>query len=219
MEEGKEVKKNNKPIILIALAVLFILAGGVLLATGNNKSFLAKDDPQPQEDKKEDNTEIDVNIDDQNRNIIPISLTEEEVRELINTKKEAEYSEEAWTVDSISIVAHDEKYEKFLVTYGEVQEDETVITKQTIVSVLNNEKNIELPGWIEGERDLTVYNFVYDTTTDEPVEVEEPTEPTEVEEPIEQPTEPVEVEEPAEQPTETVEVTEPTEPTEPETNE
>ena len=41
---------------------------------------------------------------------------------------------------------------------------------------MNNEKNIELPGWIEGERDLTVYNFVYDTTTDEPVEVEEPTE-------------------------------------------
>ena len=43
------------------------------------------------------------------------------------------------------------------------------------MSILNGEKSVELPGWIEGERDLTVYNFIYysespsvDEETEEP---------------------------------------------------
>ena len=58
MEEGKEVKKNNTPMLVIAFAVVLILAGVVLIATGNNKSFIAKEkNPVPQDEPK-DNTEI-----------------------------------------------------------------------------------------------------------------------------------------------------------------
>ena len=38
--------------------------------------------------------------------------------------------------------AHDENNEKYLVTYEEIQEDGTIVYKQTIVSVLNDEKYI-----------------------------------------------------------------------------
>ena len=207
MEEEKEVKKNNKPIILIAVAALLIIAGVALIATGNNKSFLSKKDEPAPEEKDEKPKEDD--IDDQNRGVLPINITVEEVTELINNKKNAEYSEESWQVGTINIVAHDENNEKYLVTYEEIQEDGTIVNKQTIVSVLNNEKSVELPGWVEGERDLTVYNFIYESVNnDQPVEeptIEEPTieepvveEPV-VEEPVvEEPT----IEEPDEEPVE-----------------
>ena len=58
------------------------------------------------------------------------------------------------------MIAHDEEGAKILVSYEEVHEDGSTILKQTIVSILNGEKSVELPGWIEGERDLTVYNFI-----------------------------------------------------------
>ena len=211
MEEDKKVKKNNKPMILIAAAALLIIAGVALIVTGNNKSFLAKEEPKQEE--KDDDTKDDDVIDDQNRGVVPISITVEEITELINNKKLAEYSEETWQVGAINIVAHDENNEKYLVTYEEIQEDGTIVYKQTIVSVLNDEKSVELPGWVEGERDLTVYNFIYETiNNDQPIEepIEEPVEEP-VEQPIEEPVEqPVEepVDQPVEEPVEQVEVTE-----------
>ena len=186
MEEEKAVKKNNKPMLVMAVAVLFILAGVALIVTGNNKSFLAKEEAKPKEDNN--NSENQEIVEEPPRVIIPEGLTNDEVANLISEKKQAEFSEETWTLGSVSIIGHDEKNEKYLVTYEEIQEDGSVVAKLTIVSVLNDVKSVELPGWIEGERDLTVYNFIYENGSTEPVEPVEPVEPTE---PV-VPTEPVE---------------------------
>ena len=165
MEEQKKVKKSSAPIYVMIFAVLLIVAGVVLIVTGNNKSFWEKKEPkkeneqEKQEEKKEETP---------NRGLIPPVVTEEEVLQLINNTKLVEYPEENYGVDFVTLIAHDEENEKILVSYGEFQADASVVVKQTIVSILNGEKSVELPGWIEGERDLTVYNFImYDEDEDE----------------------------------------------------
>ena len=58
---------------------------------------------------------------------------------------------------------------EYTTEYEEYAEDSTISTKQTIISVLNGEKSVELPGWVEGERDITVYNFImYDEESTDP---------------------------------------------------
>ena len=195
MEEEKVVKKNNKPLLVIALAFILIIAGIALEVSGNNILFGSKKGNNANNANNEENTEIpDPNggnggEEDPKRGTIVTTITEEEVRQLIDAKKASEFGEETWSVGVVTILAHDEKYEKYLVSYEEIQEDATIVIKQTIVNVINDDMTIELPGWEDGSRDLTVYGFIYGE--DEPVEIDEPTEPVAPTEPTE-PTEPVE---------------------------
>lgn len=201
MEEQKVVKKNNTPIILIGLAVLLILTGIGLIVTGNNKSFFDNDKGK----EKEQNTEVEPDQptevdDDSQRGIIPNVITEDEVLQLITITKEMQFPNETWHVQYVNIIGHDEKNEKFLVSYGEVNEEASVVEKQTIVSVLNGSKNVELPGWIEGQRDLTVYNFIMDELVEPSTDQTTPTDPTMPVDPID-PTVPAEPVEPSTDPT------------------
>ena len=207
MEEQK-TKKNKTPMIVMAIAVVLILAGVVLLVTGNNKSFLGSDDKKENKNTEEQEKPVEPTEpeDDPNRGLVPVVLSEEEVIQLILNKKQSEFSDETWSLGAVTIIGHDEKNEKFLVSYEEIGEDGTVVVKQTIVSVLNEEKNVELPGWIEGERDLTVYNFIIG-------EVVEPTEPVNPDQPVD-PVQPVDPTVPVD-PTMPVEPTAPVAPVEP----
>jgi len=157
MEEQKKVKKSSAPIYVMIFAVLLIVAGVVLIVTDNNKSFWEKKEPKKENEQEKQEEE---NEETPNRGLIPPVVTEEEVLQLINNTKLVEYPEENYGVDFVTLIAHDEENEKILVSYGEFQADASVVVKQTIVSILNGEKSVELPGWIEGERDLTVYNFI-----------------------------------------------------------
>ena len=158
MEEKNNVKKNNTPIFIMIFAALLIIAGVALILTGNNKSFWKnkKTDNANKEQQESKGNEEDI----PDRGLTPTVITEKEILQLLIDKKQSEFPEENWGVDYVNIIAHDEEYEKILVSYGEFQEDSSVVVKQTIVSILNGEKDVELPGWIEGERDLTVYNFI-----------------------------------------------------------
>lgn len=184
VEEKKAPKKNNTPMLVIGLAVLLIVAGIVLIVTGNNKSFLAKDKDEnvPQEDG--------------NREVTPVELKVDNAIELI--EKEKIKANEDWTLGNLEIIARGNN-NTFLVKYDK-EYDTNLETVQTIITYDGENWTVEFPGWPEGSVDLTSYNFVYNN--EEPIEdpteqpVEEPTEQPTVEEPTEQPA----VEEPAVQP-------------------
>ena len=149
--------KRKISIAILFVSVLLIVVGGALILTGNNKSLVNNKDSE----KKESN-EQEQKLEEIFKKKNPLGISEDEIKELILEKKNNEYPDEKWSVGSVEIVGHDIKDERLLVTYYEVHEDESIIIKQTIVSVINGEKVVELPGWAEGERDLTVYNFVED---------------------------------------------------------
>ena len=153
MEEEKVTKKNNMSLLLMAAAAIFILVGVGLILTGNNKSFMGKDEPQAPKEETPDNTETEPP-----RAVVPTVITVEEISQLIDEKRQLEFADENWVAQSIKIVGHDPESEKFLVSYDEVDELGNLTKKQTIVTVLADSKYVELPGWNEGERDLTVYN-------------------------------------------------------------
>lgn len=152
-------KKSKTSIYIIVIAILLIVAGVVLIMTGNNKSFIEKKDTKkPAEEEKKEEEPKDEDIPD--RILDPYYIDEEIVLDLIVEKKNNEFPGENWSVQNVNLIGHDEEGEKILVSYDEVHEDSSTVLKQTIVSILNGEKSVELPGWIEGERDLTVYNFI-----------------------------------------------------------
>lgn len=193
MEEEKVAKKSKIPMILMVAAVVLILAGVGLIMTGNNKSFIGKDEPN---EPKESDEQITEQLPDNTENepprvVVPITITNEEVLQLINERKQLDFPEETWQAQSVVIVGHDSENEKYLVSYDEIDELGNITKKQTIVTVFTDSKYVELPGWNEGERDLTVYNFIMDSemnTNDSnvttpvepsPTESTNPTEPTE----------------------------------------
>ena len=149
-------KKSNTSIIIILLAVVMIATGIILIVTGNNKSFWNEKKDKKTNENKNDEEKIPP------KGLVPNNVTEEEIAQLLIETKEAEFPNETWTVDYVKIVGHDEENERLLVSYCEVHEDFSMTVKQTIVSILNGDKRAELPGWLEGERDLTVYNFIVD---------------------------------------------------------
>lgn len=153
-------KKSKTSIYIIVIAILLIAAGVVLIMTGNNKSFIEKKDTKKpsEEEKQEEEQNKEEEIPD--RGLDPYYVDEDIILDLIVEKKNSEFTEENWGVQNVTLIAHDEEGAKILVSYEEVHEDASTILKQTIVSILNGEKSVELPGWIEGERDLTVYNFI-----------------------------------------------------------
>ena len=167
MEAEKSVKKNNTPLLIMLAAVLLIVAGVVLIVTGNNKSFMEK--KETKEPNKEEQKPTDEDNEDEipDKGLTPTVVTEDEIINLLVQTKEKDFPGETWRVEGVVLLGHDEENEKILISYNEVQEDSTIVTKQTIVSILNGEKSVELPGWVEGERDLTVYNFIsYDSKTE-----------------------------------------------------
>lgn len=169
MEEKGTVKKSNAPMLIMLAAVLLIVAGVVLIVTGNNKSFWEKEEPK-EGNKEENKQNPNHNINEiPSKKIKPGIVTEEELVQLITETKKRDFPGETWEVGEVKLLAHDEEDEKVLISYTEVHEDLTIVTKQTIVTILNEEKMVELPGWAEGERDLTVYNFIDYTHEDSPV--------------------------------------------------
>lgn len=168
MEEQKVVKKSSAPIYIIIFAILLIAAGAVLIFTGNNKSFWDKKEPKEEEkDKPDDKTP--------NKGLVPTVITDEDALYYIEQHKKAVGKEFAWEAKNAKIIGHDENYEKYLVVFDEVGTDGTVVSKQTIISLLPDEKWVELPGWVEGERDLTVYNFIMNSISGEAsIEIETP---------------------------------------------
>ena len=175
MEEKQ--KKGKTSLYVIILAILLIGVGAGLIVTGNNKSFL--------KEKKTENNESNENKDKENdkeqptedpqRGVVPAILTEEQVINLIVQNKNKDMPNETWSVGRVEIIAHDENNEKFLVIYEELNEDGTVRNLFTIVTVLGEDYFVELPGWEENERDLTIYNFIYyETESDEEITPVEP---------------------------------------------
>ncbi len=195
----KEPKKNNKATLIIFAAIVFIVAGAVLILTGNNIKLLNGNDKDGTEEK-------DKPTDDPKRGTNQ-ELTVEEAKKILDDKKASDFPDSEWTIDEVVSVLRGDN-NTYLVTYKTTTDGNTD-ELQTIIFIENGVSNVELPGWHEGERDLTSYNFGNAATPDEPGEppVEEPTEPP-VEEPaeppVEGPTEPAEpsVNEPVESPVE-----------------
>lgn len=171
----ESLKDGNKSRLVLLLAVLLIAAGVVLIVTGNNKSFIAKDKPKEenkQEEPKEDEPE------DVNRGNVA-TLTEESAKEILNQKKESDLKDETWTIGEVTILAEGNN-KSYLISYEKVNEDGSIDVLQTIISIENGVGIVELPGWFEGERELDSYEFVYnnDETEDGPGDepIEEPEE-------------------------------------------
>ena len=179
VEEKKVTKKSNTPMIVIGLAILLIAVGVVLILTGNNKSFLAKD--------KEEN----IPQDEEKKNITPVELRLDTAIELIENEKTN--AGEEWVLGNVEIVARGDD-NNFLVKYDK-EYDTNTETVQTIIRYDGENWVARYPGWPEGSEDLTSFNFVYNneepveepTPTEEPVPTEEPT-PTEEPAPTEEPT-------------------------------
>lgn len=158
METGKVAKRSNTPLYIIIFAILLIVAGVVLIVTGNNKSFLENKKTEKQEEKKQEEKDKDKE-EIPNKSFKSNFLSDEEALALIKEYSESSTPEITGEIRSVEVVGSDENGEKFLVNYEVVSEDETVITKQTIISSLDGNKWVDWPGWTVGERDLTVYNF------------------------------------------------------------
>ena len=164
MEKEKTSKKNNSSVVIMLLAILMIAAGVGLIVTGNNKSLW---DDKEKDNKGEQQEQPDDEDDIPDRARVQYGISEEEIEELLIETKANDFPEETWEVSNIMIIGHDENNEKLLISYGEIGDDLTIVYKQTIVSLLNGEASVELPGWNEGERDLTVYNFIMDNDEEE----------------------------------------------------
>lgn len=191
-EELKETpKKKNNSMYLFVAALLFILVGVGLIATGNNKSFLSDEKKESEKDE-----------DDVNKGNKPVELTEEDIEKILKDQKEKDFSTETWSVGVTNIVAKGDN-NSYLVLFEEISDDGIVTVKQTVITMENGEAKAELPGWLEGEKDLTSYNFV---NLDEPTDTPEPTNPTE-------PSDPTDTQEPT-NPTEPSDQTEQTNPVE-----
>lgn len=176
MEEEKAPKKKNKSVLILIAAIIFIAAGAVLILTGNNKNLLGDD-----KEKETPNTEEDQKDDDTKRSAGK-ELSNEQALTILVEKYNESFSAETWSIQSvISVVSGDNN--AYLVTYEEVTAEGTTATKQTIITINDGLSTAELPGWLEGERDVSSYNFGNQTA--------EPTEtPSEPEQPVEEPTEP-----------------------------
>lgn len=165
MEEEKKPKNKKSSLYIIVLAVLLIGAGAALILTGNNKSFLGNNGNEPNESNNTNantdngNQEVTPPDDDPNKGLVPSTLQEWEVLNLLLEKKNLEYPNESWSIGNVSIKAHDKQNEKFLIEYDEVAADGTLTVLQTIVTVLGDKKYVEFPGWVPGTTDLSVYDF------------------------------------------------------------
>ena len=204
MEENKEVtevkeepvqnKKNNTPMLIVVVALLLIGAGVALVMTGNNKALFGNETK-----KEEAKQNTDVPTSQKNPNEI---LTEEEALRILEADRAANHAEEGWVIGSIKILGKSSKQNANLVQYEEVTGD-IIVVKQTVFSYSEEGWTADLPGWLEGERDLTDYDFIIgvieEPGKDEPV-IELPTEevPTE-----EVPTEEVPTQEEPQTPIET----------------
>ena len=216
MEEEKKEKKSllgNKSIIIIAIAVVLIVAGTVLILTGNSKNLVSAD---KKENKTQDETQ---KPEDDPKRAIQKGLTDDEAFNILVKEKEEKLLDEPWSIGSVDVLAHGDN-NTYLVQYEQVETEG--FSKQLLTIITVEEANSvvkQLPGWVEGEVDITSYNFDYYSTepvqeqaTPEPVnptttpDEEDTTElPGEVDnEPVNQPAEqPVDQpEEPVEQPTE-----------------
>ena len=107
MEENNEAKKSNKSLLVIAFSVLLIDIGVVLIVTGNNKNLFGKKEDKPKEEEPVEN--------DPKRGTLPVALTDEEALALLVQKKQTDFSDQTWSIQNAKVIAHDEKYEKYLV--------------------------------------------------------------------------------------------------------
>lgn len=214
MEEEKKEKKpllGNKSIIIIAIAVLLIGAGAVLILTGNSKNLISTD-----KDKTENKTQDETSKpEDEPKRAIQKDLTDDAAFDILEKEKEEKLSDEVWSIGAVEVLAHSNN--NYLVQYEQVETEGFSKQLLTIITIEDGNGIVkQLPGWVEGEVDITSYNFeYYETSTEQTNPVTEPDGSTmelpeevdnEPEEPVENPGEQVE------QPTE-VEPTE-TEPTE-----
>ena len=177
------LKNMSKSKLFMLLAVLLIAAGGILIATGNNKSFVSKDEPK-EENKNQEVEQGNQEQEDTKRGNKD-ELDAETAKDIIAKKKASDLSDEAWDLGDVSVIAKGNN-NSYLVTYEKINEDGTTELLQTVISIENGNGVVELPGWFEGERDLNDYEFVYDT---EELEDEEESADLPSEEPMDDPTE------------------------------
>jgi hypothetical protein len=194
MEEKKEnveeiqLKMNSTSIMLVVFA-LFLIGGGIaLIATGNNKSLISKD--QVNREKYSDVVTNEPKVEDPDiviRNHTPQELTVAKAIELIENEKKLHG--DTWTISVANIKGVNKDY-SYLVEVDVVLEDGTVDALETIISTLDEKMKVEYPLWHEGEVDLSFYAFnPIETKVDDTTLVETPTDAelnVEVETPVDQ---------------------------------
>lgn len=197
-EEKVTKKKNNLPMLVILLAVVLIGAG-VFLYMNDKDDSLKGDEETPEAPEK----------------VVPRKdLTNEDAKSFLDEYKANNLPEETWTIENVEVLGEGLDF-SYLVHYTRINEDGTTEDMETVLVKGDDGTTVELPGWHVGEKDLKEYNFtLYSEETVDPTqpEGEQPTEPTDENQPAggevpsvdptqpegEQPTEPVE-----QQPTET----------------
>lgn len=179
--EEAQFKLNGTSMMLIIFAIFLIGGGFALIATGNNKSLITKEQVNREkysdvvEEPKTEEPEIVI------RNHTPQELTVAKAIELIETEKKQHG--DTWTV-SVANIKGVNKDNSYLVDIDVVLEDGSVDVLQTIISDLGEGFKVEYPLWHEDERDLSLYGFnPIETKVEEPIVVETP---TDVETPVDQ---------------------------------
>ena len=153
----KKIMNNKKLMIIFVAGILFVAAGLVLIATGNNSSFL-----------KNDNEEVDPTNPGNNQgdpNGKKEEISKSLVMNAIYEEKSLHYSNETWFVGDVAVIAHNDDDSKFLVHFRKVDGDSTD-EMETILTIEDNDRYVDLPGWAVGSKDLSSYSFINYETDD-----------------------------------------------------
>ena len=140
-------------------AVVLIAAGAILIVTGNNKNLLGNDTKEaPKEEEKKEEPKEDEPKEDPKRST-PRELTIDEAYQILQEQYAlGNHAEEGWSIQAVlSIEAG--LNNSFFVAYEEIGSDGLPYEKVTIIFLYDGSSSAELPGWFEGERDVSEYHF------------------------------------------------------------
>lgn len=134
-------EKKESPITII------IFIGLLLVAIGIPAIFL--------KDNKKDDKEDIITL----RKILPEELNNNTAKEILQYGHDTMLKKENWEVVNASLYATND-LNGFVINY-EAKNNTGTWYKQTIITYKNGTWTIDLPGWAEGEKDISSYGTFY----------------------------------------------------------
>lgn len=147
-----KILKSKKSLIIVGVSLLLIIAGAVLILTGNNKSFIQK--PKPGEENPDNNKPDDT------KPIVKV-FTKADVMSLVYQFKALNNIQENWYVGDSAVLAHNADNSKYLVRYKAVLEDGSTKEYESIVENVEGELKMDVPGWDVDSKPLDEFQFIY----------------------------------------------------------
>ena len=153
MKNKKKEKKKNNLLPVMAIGIFILLISFLFMSFGGKKS-LDEENKMP-------------NPDDPNFGSIKLPFNKNDVLKLIYQTKELQNDVENWTVKDTALIAHTENNSMYLVRYKKITSDGVEEELESIVTIKNEEKVMDLPGWPVGTKTIEDYNFLYYTEDSE----------------------------------------------------